>query len=191
MANCELAKKIISVMRECQRVGKNGLNSKQGYKYSKSADVVAMVNEALTKNNIATIAEVEIINRESDEEGKKNFARVKMIVTLIDADSGEERKIFGIGEGFDSLDKAFAKAQTQALKYAYISSFAIAQGDDPEKDSDEDDTYFAPTQAPVQKAENQNVCEQCGKPVKENVVKYSKSKFDKVLCYDCQKNFRN
>lgn len=32
------------------------------------------------------------------------------------------------------------------------------------------------------------VCEQCGAEVSDKVVKYSKDKFNKVLCYNCQKN---
>jgi len=65
MANAELAKKIVAVMKECRRVEKNGFNNNQNYKYATSADVIAMVNEALTNNNIATLADTEILQIEN------------------------------------------------------------------------------------------------------------------------------
>jgi len=202
MANAELAKKIVAVMKECRRVEKNGFNNNQNYKYATSADVIAMVNEALTNNNIATLADTEILQIENIEGKKNNLVRVKITVTLLDADSGEERTISGIGEGYDSLDKATAKAQTQALKYAYMSAFAIAQGDDP--DSDNAESYFAPADTPPCSPNYSNTqgqgwkgdgkeivgqCADCGRNVNAKSAYYSKKNFGGlILCYDCQQD---
>ena len=206
MGTSELSKKLVSVMKECRRVEKNGFNDNQRYKYATSADVIAMVNEALTNNNIATVADVEVIQAENTTDGKgrkNNFVRVKMNITLIDADSGEEKIISGIGEGCDIADKAVAKAQTQALKYAYMSSFAIAQGDDPE-DAQNEPPYFMqdeppegyyerpPVQSSSQNWEGDGKkivgqCEDCGRDVNEKSAYYSRKKFDgAILCYNCQ-----
>ena len=202
MANCELAKKIVAVMAECRNVEKKGFNDKQKYKYASAAAVVSMVNEALTKNNIATLAETELLRKDivTSSEGKtSNYASVKITITLIDSDSGETAKISAVGDGWDSLDKAVAKAQTQALKYAYMSSFGIAQGDDP----DDDRNYFEQTPSPGYKSNgtangNSNgnwngdgkaivgQCEECGKDVNEKSAYYSKKSFNKLLCYNCQ-----
>lgn len=203
MANCELAKKIVAVMKECHNVEKKSFNNKQGYKYASAAALVSMVNDALTKNNIATLAETELLKKDivTSSEGKtSNYASVKITVTLIDADSGETAKISGVGDGWDSLDKAVAKAQTQALKYAYMSSFAIAQGDDP----DDDRNYFEQTPSPGYQNGNSNgnsnwsgdgknivgQCEECGKDVNEKSAYYSKKNFNKLLCYNCQQKHK-
>lgn len=202
MANAELAKKIVGVMTECRHVEKDGFNNFQKYKYATAAAVISMVNDALTKYNVATISETKLLEMKSVTDAKGNnayLATVELAVTLIDADSGEEKKIIGIGSGFDSLDKSVAKAQTMALKYAYMSSFGIAQGDDP----DADNTYFEQTPSPGYNGNgngNSNgsanwsgdgkaivgKCEECGKDVNEKSAYYSKKNFNKLLCYNCQ-----
>lgn len=53
---------------------------------------------------------------------------------LLDAETGETVTITGLGSGQDSGDKAVMKAQTAAIKYAYLLSMAISTGDDPEAD---------------------------------------------------------
>ena len=189
MENCELAKKIVAVMKECRRVEKDGFNNFQKYKYATAASVISMVNDALTKYNIATISETKLLEIKSVQNAKgdsAHLATVEVAVTLIDADSGEEKKIVGIGSGHDTLDKSVAKAQTMALKYAYMSSFGIAQGDDP----DDDRNYFEQTPSPGYKSsENSNgnwngdgkaivgQCEECGKDVNEKSAYYSKKNF--------------
>lgn len=197
MASTELAKKIVGVMTECKRAEKDGYNNFSKYKYATAASVISMVNEALTKYNIATLAETEFLEMQNVQTAKGDtayLATVKIIVTLIDADSGEERIISGIGTGHDSLDKSVAKAQTMALKYAYMSAFGIAQGDDP----DADDTYFAPMPHPATSNGNSNgwsgdgkkivgKCEDCGADVNEKSAYYSKKNFNgALLCYNCQ-----
>ncbi|MBR0289704.1 MAG: hypothetical protein IJQ82_12060 [Selenomonadaceae bacterium] len=60
--------------------------------------------------------------------------RLASVITLLDPDSGETLPIKGLGFGQDAGDKAVAKAQTMAIKYAYLNSLAIATNDDPEAD---------------------------------------------------------
>lgn len=204
MENCELAKKIVGVMKECRRVEKDGFNSFQKYKYATAAAVISMVNDALTKCNVATISETKLLEMKAVTNAKgdsAHLATVEVAVTLIDADSGEEKKIIGIGSGHDTLDKSVAKAQTMALKYAYMSSFGIAQGDDP----DDDRNYFEQTPAPGYQNGNSNgnsanwsgdgkaivgQCEECGKDVNEKSAYYSKKNFNKLLCYNCQQKHK-
>lgn len=197
MASTELAKKIVGVMMECKRVEKDGYNNFQKYKYATAASVISMVNEALTKYNVATLSETKLLEMKTVQNAKgdtAHLATVEIAVTLIDADSGEERKITGVGSGHDTLDKAVAKAQTMALKYCYMSTFGIAQGEDP----DADETYFAPTPHPATMNGSSNgwggdgkkivgKCEDCGADVNEKSAYYSKKNFNgALLCYNCQ-----
>ena len=53
--------------------------------------------------------------------------------TLTHTTSDTSIRVAAIGEGMDSGDKGFPKAQTNALKYALRQSFLIETGDDPDK----------------------------------------------------------
>ena len=58
---------------------------------------------------------------------------VEVEIRLIDTDSEEFFMIRGVGQGIDAGDKAVAKAQTMAVKYAWKNSLLIADtADDPD-----------------------------------------------------------
>ena len=201
MENTNIAKKLLAVMAECAYVAKNGLNSFHKYKYATAEDVLQKVNESLTKNKIACVAVPELIEFTDVTNLKGNtehLATVKVEITLIDSDSGEEVKIYGIGSGQDAGDKAVMKAQTAANKYAYMLSFCIATGDDPEADSKTDENNYAEPQnnikhraavKPQPKAGNNIItCTGCGNVItNDRVVEYSIKNFGRPLCRECQK----
>ena len=207
MENTKIAKKLLAVMAECAYVAKNGLNSFHKYKYATAEDVLQKVNESLTKNKIACVAVPELIEFTDVTNLKGNtehLATVKVEITRIDGDSGEEVKIYGIGSGQDAGDKAVMKAQTAATKYAYMLSFCIATGDDPEADIKTDENNFAEPQSGATKqrpaankakvkskpvpAGNEITCSACGEVISsDRVVEYSVAKFGYPLCMNCQK----
>ena len=207
MENTKIAKKLLAVMAECAYVAKNGLNSFHKYKYATAEDVLQKVNESLTKNKIACVAVPELIEFTDVTNLKGNtehLATVRVEISLIDSDSGEEVKIYGIGGGQDAGDKAVMKAQTAASKYAYMLSFCIATGDDPEADSKTDENNYAEPQSGATKqmpaanktkvksksvpAGNEITCSACGEVISsDRVIEYSVAKFGHPLCMNCQK----
>ena len=120
-------------------------------------------------------------------------------ITLIDSESGESIDLYGIGTGQDAGDKAVMKAETAAIKYAYLLSMAISTGDDPEADRRTDENSLAEPQhkiatkpAPAaNQASNNNrefaVCSGCGKQIGDKVLNYSMAIYKRPLCMDCQK----
>ena len=90
------------------------------------------------------------------------------------------------------------KAQTAAIKYAYMLSLCIATGDDPEADIKTDENSSignkgtkavkADIKNIKQPAKNVVICANCGEEIKsERVIQYSIGKYNKPLCMSCQK----
>ena len=200
MENTKIAKKLVNVMAECSHIAKNGLNSYHQYKYATAEDVLLKVNSALTKNKIASIVIPEIASMVDVTNLKGNtehLVTVNVQIKLIDSESGECVDLFGIGSGQDAGDKAVMKAQTAAIKYAYMMSLCIATGDDPEADSKTDENSVDGNRA--SKAVNSvkkistlkksvAICANCGEEItSDRVVQFSMAKYNKPLCMNCQK----
>lgn len=150
-----IAAKLTKIMQACSYVQKTGYNDFHKYKYATAAAVLEKANESMVENGVASIVRPEIIEFRDVTTAKgatEHLATVKTTVTLIDCESGETIDLIGIGSGQDSSDKAIMKAQTAALKYAWMMSLNISTGDDPEADSPEqppkEKTKEAPKEAP-------------------------------------------
>ena len=200
MENTKIAKKLVNVMIECGHIAKNGLNSYHQYKYATAEDVLLKVNSALTKNKIASVvipeiaSMVNVINLKGNTE---HLVTVNVQIKLIDSESGECVDLFGIGSGQDAGDKAVMKAQTAAIKYAYMMSLCIATGDDPEADTKTDENSSIGNKGSkivnnVKKIstirKSITVCANCGEEItSDRVVQFSMARYNKPLCMDCQK----
>lgn len=200
MENTKIAKKLVNVMIECGHIAKNGLNSYHQYKYATAEDVLLKVNTALTKNKIASVVIPEIASMVDVTNLKGNtehLVTVNVQIKLIDSESGECVDLFGIGSGQDAGDKAVMKAQTAAIKYAYMMSLCIATGDDPEADIKTDENSSMGNKCPkvvnsVKKIsaikKSITVCANCGEEItSDRVVQFSMARYNKPLCMDCQK----
>lgn len=200
MENTKIAKKLVNVMIECGHIAKNGLNSYHQYKYATAEDVLLKVNSALTKNKIASVvipeiaSMVDVINLKGNTE---HLVTVNVQIKLIDSESGKCVDLFGIGSGQDAGDKAVMKAQTAAIKYAYMMSLCIATGDDPEADTKTDENSSIGNKGSkivnnVKKIstirKSITVCANCGEEItSDRVVQFSMARYNKPLCMDCQK----
>lgn len=190
-----IAGKLVQVMAECSQVRKNGLNDFHHYKYATSADVLEKVNAALVKFKIASIVTPEVLQSSEVQNSKGNIEQrvtVRITVTLLDADSGESVQLVGLGSGQDGGDKAVMKAQTAAIKYAFLMGLAISTNDDPEADSRTDEG-MSNALGPAKSggggsASKATRCSECEIPVTPGVEKVSVSKFGRPLCMKCQKN---
>ena len=185
----KIAKKFVEVMRECSHVAKNGTNDFHKYKYATASDVLEKVNAALTKHGIASVVTPSLLSMQEITTAKGNterLATVEVTVTLIDSESGETLTLKGLGSGQDLSDKSVAKSQTMALKYCYLNSLAIATSDDPEADRHTDEVMQPPAQVKNNSA-NALTCHDCHSPISQKVADYSKTKFGRFLCLDCQR----
>ena len=186
----KVAKKFVEVMKECSHVAKNGTNDFHKYKYATATDVLEKVNASLTKHGLASVVTPNLLSLQQVTTAKGNveqLATIEVSVMLIDAESGETLTFKGLGSGQDPSDKAVAKAQTMAIKYAYLSSLAIATGDDPEADQHTDDVMQPKTVPQKNNTTNHLTCNDCGSNISQKVADYSKSKYGRFLCLDCQR----
>ena len=119
----------------------------------------------------------------------EHLATVTIQIHLVDSDSGESVDLFGIGSGQDASDKAVMKAQTAAIKYAYLLSMCVATGDDPEADSATDENMEDATKPEVKPIVNKGGCESCGTKITDKVKAFSLQRYGKALCMDCQKEY--
>lgn len=133
----KLAAKLALAAKDCARVGKDGANGYHHYRYASAANVLAHVNEALCAHGIAVIDTLpEILSTEGV--GKERVVTARVTLTVGDTESDERAVFRGLGSGSDTGDKAVMKAQTAALKYAWLTAFSISTGDDPEADENTD-----------------------------------------------------
>ena len=197
-----IAGKLVLIMSECSHVAKDGFNDFHKYKYASASGVLEAVNAALVKHKVASVVTPNIISSFDVTNAKGNIEHQVTVgcnILLIDSESGESIDLYGIGTGQDAGDKAVMKAETAAIKYAYMLSMAISTGDDPEADTKTDENNFAePQRTAVSRPspaanmvpddnEEVAVCSGCGKEISDKVFRYSIARYKRPLCMDCQK----
>lgn len=126
--NKSIYSKILKVMKEVERVPKNGYNEFHKYYYATESDLTEHIRPILIDAGLAFFSTV----LEQSREGE--FTKVKMEFTLADTETGETLKSVYWGEGQDRGDKGLYKAYTGATKYFLMKTFLIPTGDDPEGD---------------------------------------------------------
>lgn len=197
-----IAKKLVLIMGECSHVAKDKFNDFHKYKYASAAGVLESINAALVKHKVASVVTPSIINSYDVTNARGNVEHQVTVgcnILLIDSESGESIDLYGIGTGQDAGDKAVMKAETAAIKYAYLLSMAISTGDDPEADTKTDENSFAepqrnsaPKTSPAANptpddGEEVAVCSGCGKEISDKVFSYSMARYKRPLCMECQK----
>lgn len=169
---------------------KNQFNKFGGYSYRNCEDILEALKPLLVENKVAvTISDsVELI-------GDRYY--IKATATLINLEEDKEKisvTAFAREEkekkGMDASQISGASS-SYARKYALNGLFAI----DDNKDSDFTNRHGKKqdskvTQIQVNKATDgtkKYYCIKCKNEVSEKIAKYSYSKFNKILCMDCQK----
>jgi len=204
-----IAVKLVKIMNDCKYVQKKGVNSFHKYKYALAADVLEKVSESCVHYGVATVSNAEILEwKPIDKQSKEGiktefFATVKVSIMAIDQDSGESITFSGVGCGQDVGDKAVMKAETAAIKYAWMTTLNIATGDDPEADETVDqrnaEAIIKPqSKQPKEEPKPQRIepktykCSDCDSVISERVYDFSmnNSSMKKSLCKNCQQKYK-
>lgn len=138
-------------MEEIGAVGKDAVNTQQGFKYRGIDAVMNAINPALVKNHVFIVPEV--LEQKREERTKRSGGALIYSVCKIKytfyAEDGSSIVAVTVGEGMDSGDKATNKAMAIAFKYACFQVFCIPTEEmkDPDEetpDSVEPSTQFHP-----------------------------------------------
>lgn len=204
MTNTALYEKLSLAMKSCSYIEKTGENTFHGYSYVTSSDVLERVNDALTSVGLITAVTPTLLDLREVQTAKGNVdkhATISVTISIIDIETGESVQISGIGSGQDSGDKAIMKAETAAIKYAYMLSFCIATGDDPEADNTTDlkTQDISPKESITRQTARSNQCmvsdnlhcADCGCTISSKVSNFSKQRYHMPLCMNCQKNHQS
>lgn len=204
MTNTALYEKLSLAMKSCSYIEKTGENTFHGYSYVTSSDVLERVNDALTSVGLITAVTPSLLDLREVQTAKGNIdkhATISVTISIIDIETGESVQISGIGSGQDSGDKAIMKAETAAIKYAYMLSFCIATGDDPEADNTTDlkTQDISPKESITRQTARSNQrmvsddlhCADCGCTISSKVSNFSKQRYHMPLCMNCQKNHQS
>lgn len=132
-----LNEKLLQLQAGVQTIAKDGNNTFHGYKYASAAKVVETIKPIA--NGLGLVILTSIVEREETKTAKGDgVSHVDATVTIIDAESGDRISLTAPGTGADKGDKATAKANTMATKYAFLGLVMGTTGDDPEADASTD-----------------------------------------------------
>ena len=142
MPESKLTQKLAKILGEVGRVPKKGHNDFHGYDYVMEADLVEAVREKLSTEQIFIYtvgmrAEVVEMQKTHPKTGEVTTNRVPLLFieyAFVDGETGEEKRVWGVGEIDQDGGKGIYKAQTGSEKYMLMKNFLIATGDDPERD---------------------------------------------------------
>lgn len=166
-----LARKIAKATAEMEPVGKNGINTSQGWRFQTESDIKAAVRKVLGANHFAIIpTEVKILKKDVQQISRTFKGRhyqqtltsydILESFTITDGQSALPGQM--VGSGSDYGDKALSKATTMALKNFEKHLFNIA---------DKEDDPDAQTVGTSQNAQNRPVRQ--NKPARNNHTKLS------------------
>jgi len=134
-----MASAILGVMRDVGYVFKSGKIKIGGsYSFAGETDLLRALRPAMIIHGLCMVpvgSIIDPIHEEVTNRNGKSIARtVRVVATYrLMHESGEHVDLQVAGEGQDRGDKATAKANTIALKYALRQAFLIETGDDPDK----------------------------------------------------------
>ncbi|WP_077369686.1 ERF family protein [Anaerosalibacter sp. Marseille-P3206] len=182
-----LAEKLLSIQAEL-KVPKNQYNSFGNYNYRSCEDILEGLKPLLTEYKATLTISDEIV-----QIGDRYYVKATATLADIEKDMCIETTAYAReDESKKGMDLAQVTGSTSsyARKYALNGLFAI----DDTKDSDYTNTHgkakdkpSKPVNNPKTDGEVKLYCSSCGTVINQNVASYSKQKFGRVLCMNCQK----
>lgn len=130
----------MSLIREMvPGIPKRGRNAHFGYDYVKAEDAAAALGKWMAQLGVNMYCRgIRVLSRREVQRknGTDEVLTCRYKWVFVNADNRKEKEVhYSLGAGQDTGDKCVYKAQTGAMKYAFISAFQLEMGIDPEVDS--------------------------------------------------------
>lgn len=182
-----LAEKLLSIQAEL-KAPKNQYNNFGKYNYRSCEDILEGLKPLLIKYKVVLTISDEIV-----QIGDRYYVKATAALADIEKDICIETTAYAreaeSQKGMD-LSQLTGSTSSYARKNALNGLFAI----DDTKDSDYTNTHgktkdklSKPSNNPKAGGEVKLYCSSCGAVINQKVASYSKQKFKKVLCMNCQK----
>lgn len=120
------------------------LGGRSGYNYLSIDKIKRNVAPVLQRNGIELGIDYENLNMVGDPKDAMQHWTVRLEASLIDIDTGYERRYSAFGESSDHGDKGVNKAQTAAMKQFLSNVFLLIDGIDPDATGGESTGSFSP-----------------------------------------------
>jgi hypothetical protein len=137
--------KLTRLMELVGSVSKDKKNDFHHYSYASAKAVLDKVQAGLIELGLYSIPTFSIVGTEGD------LVTVAVDLGVYEGPGAAIAITSAFGSGSDKGDKAVMKAQTAALKYAWMTLLNIPTGDDPEADTATDARTAAPVSEPQSK----------------------------------------
>lgn len=128
--------KLARIMASLPTIEPEGRNAHFGYGFIKDTQVSGALRPRMAKERLMVIPSViseEWIETKTGRGGVSYVTKMRILFTIVDADSGDSISGTGLGYGDDAGDKGANKAFTAAMKYWLMKVFQIG-GEDNESD---------------------------------------------------------
>jgi hypothetical protein len=119
------------------------LGGRSGYNYLSIDKIKRNIAPVLQRNGIELGIDYENLNMVGDPKDAMQHWTVRLEASLIDIDTGYERRYSAYGESADHGDKGVNKAQTAAMKQFLSNVFLLIDGIDPDATGGESTGSFA------------------------------------------------
>lgn len=122
--------RILAIMRELDYIQKSDKQVNGQYRFASHDQVTEAIHPLLVKHGVTMIPTTKSIT----QEGNRTSVVMMVVFTCVDNPT-DQFSVEYAGYGVDGGDKGPGKAVSYACKYAALKTFAIATGDDPDKDA--------------------------------------------------------
>jgi len=134
--------KLARIMADLPTIEPGGHNKHFDYRYITDKQVNSVVRPRMAREHLIVIPDVveeSWVETKTARGGTSWVTKLKVLFTVIDADSGDSISGHGFGYGDDSGDKGANKAFTAAMKYWLLKLFQMGGEDDLESDARADE----------------------------------------------------
>lgn len=122
--------RILGVMGDLSYIQKGDKTVNGQYRFASHDQVTAALHPMLVKHGLLAIPSIMAL----EQEGNRTKAQISM--NFINVDNPTETvSVVHYGYGVDSGDKGPGKAVSYATKYAYLKTFCLETGEDPDQDA--------------------------------------------------------